>query len=118
MTRDEIMGTSAILIMAGSETSATLLSGITFQLLKNPRVFEVLLKEIRGAFQSPDEMTFASEAKLTYLQACIDEALRVYPPVPIAVTRIAPPEGAIVDGHFVPPNVRNPYSSFWIVLIA
>jgi len=42
MTREEIMTTSGIMIIAGSETSATLLSGAFFYLLKNPDWYQKL----------------------------------------------------------------------------
>lgn len=42
---------------------------------------------------------------LPYLNAVIEETLRVYPPVVTHVPRVVPKGGATVDGHFLPENV-------------
>jgi cytochrome P450 len=105
MTAEEICANAAIIIMAGSETTATLLSGLVFRLLKDPPILEKLMKEVRSAFQSESEMTFAEEAKLPYLQACIDEGLRIYPPIPSVIPRMTPPGGEVISGFNIPENV-------------
>lgn len=53
-------------IIAGSETTATLLTGTTFLLLKNPATLQKLNDEIRSAFKSEDEITFSSVEHLPY----------------------------------------------------
>src|SRR5579859_2957501 len=111
MSRQEIIGTSGILIIAGSETTATLLSGVTYYLLKNPGAYDKVKEEVRGAFNEPEEINLTSTSKLSYLHACLEEALRLYPPVPLALPRRTGPEGAIIDGVFVPGNVS--YLYYW-----
>ncbi len=64
-----------------------------------------LTTEIRGAFRSEVEIDFASVSTLTYLLACLDEALRMYPPVPIGLPRVVPKGGATIAGNYVPENV-------------
>lgn len=100
--KEEIMSNSETLILAGSETTATLLSGLVFLLLRNSRTMSLLQQEIRSAFDSPEEMTFLNVAKLPYLHACIQEALRVYPPSPSTLPRQTPAGGMLIDGQFVP----------------
>ncbi|KAI5919545.1 averantin oxidoreductase [Camillea tinctor] len=102
MTFGQIMGNGQLLIAAGSETTATLLSGLTFLLLKHSRVYEKLTKEIRGSFQSPEEITVVGVNRCKYLLACIEEALRVYPPSPQPHHRVVPAGGATVDGEYLP----------------
>ncbi|KXH65967.1 averantin oxidoreductase [Colletotrichum salicis] len=102
MTYKQLEGNSQILIGAGSETTATLLSGLTFLLLKNPRVLAKLATEVRSTFTHPDEITFTGVNNCKYLLACIEEALRVYPPSPHPHHRIVPAGGATVDGVFLP----------------
>jgi hypothetical protein len=99
------MGTSGLLIIAGSETTATLLSGVTYYLLKTPHAYAKLKEEVRGAFEKAEEITLTSTSQLPYLQACLEEALRLYPPVPLALPRLTRPEGDIIGGVFVPGNV-------------
>ncbi|KAK1963578.1 averantin oxidoreductase [Colletotrichum sublineola] len=102
MTFEQLQGNSRVLTLAGSETTATLLSGLTFLLLKNPRVLAKLTTEIRTTFAHPSDITFVAVGNCKYLLACIEEALRVYPPAPSPHTRIVPAGGATVDGEFLP----------------
>lgn len=88
------------MIVAGSETTSTALSGITYYLCRNPRVYEKLAGEIRGAFSNFDQITGRSTERLTYLKAVIEEGLRIYPPIAAGLPRISP--GETVDGHYVP----------------
>ncbi|EFQ34350.1 cytochrome P450 [Colletotrichum graminicola M1.001] len=93
---------SSILIIAGSETTATLLSGATYYLLMNPVALKKLTDEIRSSFEDESEIDVQSVGNLTYLLACLDEALRIYPPVPIGLPRIVPRGGANIADHYVP----------------
>ena len=106
MTREEIVSNSGVLLVAGSETTATLLSGATYHLLTNSSALKKLQDEVRGAFQSADEMTLHSVGRLPYMEAVITESLRMYPPVPALLPRMTGPEGNFIDGHFVPANVE------------
>ncbi|KAL2132356.1 hypothetical protein VTI74DRAFT_3927 [Chaetomium olivicolor] len=104
LTLEKLQANSAILIIGGSETTATLLSGVTYLLLTNPEAMKKLTAEIRGAFKSEDEIDFASVSTLPYLLACLNEALRMYPPVPIGLPRVVPKGGANIAGNYVPEN--------------
>ncbi|KAF7902813.1 hypothetical protein EAF00_002716 [Botryotinia globosa] len=79
MTRAEIMKTTGTLIIAGSETTATLLNGAIFHLLKNPSCMATLVQEILSTFSESTDMTFVKLANLRYLNACLQEAFRIYP---------------------------------------
>ena len=102
MTVPEIHANAYVVIIGGSETTATLLSGATYYLLRNPEVMDKLKTEIRSSFKSEKDITFAAVSQLPYLLAVLNETLRIYPPVAAKLPRVVPPEGAIVDGRFVP----------------
>jgi cytochrome P450 len=104
LSRDEMDANASLFMIAGTETTATLLSGLTNFLLNNRDSMEKLTAEIRGAFASADEMTMERLAALPYLSACIKEAFRLYPPVPLGLPRITPADGSTVVGQFIPPN--------------
>ncbi|KAL3417603.1 cytochrome p450 [Phlyctema vagabunda] len=104
MTHSEIISTAEILIIGGSETTSTLLTGVTYYLLKNPEIYAKVKKEVRDAFQSGDDLTLQSTARLPYLQAVLEEGLRMYPPVPLGSARLTPPEGCLINGNFIPGN--------------
>jgi cytochrome P450 len=93
-----------VFIVAGSETSATTLSAMTYYLCRNPTVYQRLKDEVRGTFRSADDIT-SVKATLPYVDAVINESMRIYPPLPVGVSRIAPKGGATVAGVFVPGGV-------------
>lgn len=64
-----------------------------------------LTTEIRSAFTQDSDMTFCTVASLEYLNAVIEEALRMYPPFVTSLARRVPTGGALVNGQFVPENV-------------
>lgn len=105
MTLSEIKQTSKVLVLAGSETTATLLSGCTYYLLQNPEKLRKLLDEVRGTFKTDNEITLTSVTQLPYLQAVLEEALRLYPPVPSTLPRRTGPQGNLICGHKIPPGV-------------
>jgi cytochrome P450 len=77
MSRDEILENSTLLITAGSETTATCLSGATYLLLTNRAKYDKLTNEIRSAFNSEEEITVSRCDQLKYLVAVFQEALRM-----------------------------------------
>jgi cytochrome P450 len=97
----EMYSNGALFMLAGTETTATLLSGLTYYLLKNPEKMARLVKEVHTAFTSLDDMHINELSKLPYLHACIEEGLRVYPPVPGILPRIVPQGGANISGRWV-----------------
>ncbi|KAL3952984.1 hypothetical protein ACCO45_012927 [Purpureocillium lilacinum] len=82
------------LVIAGTETSATGLAATFYYLHANPRAVAKLRDEIDAAFPQYADITPAALARLKYLDAVIMEALRMYPPLPVALHRLVPP-GAI-----------------------
>ncbi|KAK2771085.1 trichothecene c-15 hydroxylase [Colletotrichum kahawae] len=104
VSREELNENSEGLIIAGSETTATALSGAIFMLTTHPTILKTLADEIRSAFTSESEMNSINTAHLPYLQAVLEETLRFFPPAPNALPRITPPEGNLVLGEKVPGN--------------
>lgn len=107
VTDNEYRITARVFITAGSETTATLMSGATFYLLKNPEKMRKLVAEIRGRFKSADEIDFTSVSQLDYLLACLNESLRMYPPVPDILPRRTGDVPQVICGQTVPPHVSS-----------
>ncbi|KAM0313378.1 hypothetical protein ACHAPQ_012048 [Fusarium lateritium] len=61
------------LIVAGSETTATALSGITYLLAQNHEALRKLTQEVRSGFYKEEDIDFISVNKLAYLMACIEK---------------------------------------------
>ena len=102
LTRGEIDSNAVLFLVAGSETTATALSGTTYLLLKNPEAYAKVVKEIRSHFTSQAEITIDEVSKLEYLSACLQEGLRRYPPVPTGFPRVVPAGGDTISGHYIP----------------
>ncbi|GAM34873.1 hypothetical protein TCE0_015f02743 [Talaromyces pinophilus] len=102
LTRPELEMNASTLIVAGSETTATLLSGCTYYLLRNPHVMKKVIDEIRQSFKTEEDIDITGVNKLKYMLAVLDEALRMYPPAPGNFHRVVPDEGAVVCGKVVP----------------
>lgn len=115
LSDDEVAANCGFIIMAGSETTATALSGTTYHLLKNPKTMEKLKQEVRNAFATENEINFVNAAaRLPYTQACLNEGFRIYPPGPTSAPRRTPKGSAmtIIDGYKIPPWVSD-LINFW-----
>ena len=104
LSRAEMDSHASVFMIAGTETTATLVSGLTYLLLANPDCMKKVCEEVRGAFATKADMDMEDVAALPYLSACIKEALRLYPPVPIGFPHLTPKTGSTVNGSFVPPD--------------
>ncbi|KIW45796.1 hypothetical protein, variant [Exophiala oligosperma] len=105
MNLEEMYANSKSIMLGGTETSATSLSGITYLLLTNPVAYKTLVEEVRSTFPSEQDITSTKLQQMPYLNACVEEALRMYPPVPGGLPRIVPPEGRAVCGEWIPGDV-------------
>ncbi|KAJ5928246.1 hypothetical protein N7466_007202 [Penicillium verhagenii] len=102
METSEIQTNAALLIQAGSETTATALAACNFYLQKHPTYYAQLVEEVRSSFNSEKEINFLSVARLPFLNAVIEEGLRMYPPSPAIGPRVVPEGGAMVCGQHLP----------------
>ncbi|SCN80761.1 related to pisatin demethylase cytochrome P450 [Fusarium fujikuroi] len=91
-----------LIAVAGSDTTSVTLTCLFYLLATNRDVCMQLQEEIDNLFSSSSHLNHSSFAKLTYLQACIDETLRLFPPVPSGLQRMTPPEGLRVGDIFIP----------------
>jgi cytochrome P450 len=107
LSRGEMDSNATTFMVAGTETTATLLSGLTYLLLTNPECQAKLVHEIRTTFQEEANIDMESIVRLPYLKACISEAFRLYPPVAVGLPHLTPSDGSTICGHFIPPNVSH-----------
>ncbi|KAK7973279.1 hypothetical protein PG988_007413 [Apiospora saccharicola] len=92
---------SSLLIVAGSDTTSTALSGIFFYLTGDPQRLAKLTDEIRTTFSgSADEIVHGPKLQgCRYLAACIDEGMRLAPPGPCDL-----PREVLKGGIYYPPG--------------
>jgi len=82
---DVVVATSMILMMAGYDTTATLLSYTSYALSKNPEVQTKLQEEVDEAFAGAENEfpDYSVIQGLPYLDMVVHETLRMYSPVPL-----------------------------------
>ena len=105
MSDVELLSHAASNIFAGSDTTATTLRSIVFNLCRYPECYGKLMEEVDGVYagrESDDCITFDEAAGMVYLQACIKEALRIHPVVGQLLERIVPEGGMQVGGVLLP----------------
>ncbi|RAL00110.1 cytochrome P450 [Aspergillus ibericus CBS 121593] len=105
MSRDEMNVNAFSFSIAGSESSATALSAFTYFILTHKEVYDRLVAEIREGFETYEQIEVSALTRLPYLNAVLQETLRIYPPVAVTLPRVVPPNGATINGQFVPGGV-------------
>ncbi|CAG8952979.1 hypothetical protein HYFRA_00003168 [Hymenoscyphus fraxineus] len=110
--KEEMSAHVSTLAIAGGETVSTFLAGTTFFLLKNSTTMQKLVDEIRGAFSLYEEIDAQKAQRLPYLQAVINEGLRLFPPGSQGFPRVSP--GFNLHGKFIPQGTEV-YTSAWTV---
>jgi hypothetical protein len=105
MEHNEIVQNARLLVIAGSETTATALAGTAYLIAMHEDVQRKLAEEVRGIFKSEDEIEWNVVGKLKYMLAVLDESMRVMPPVPGSFPRVVQEEGGVICGRWVPGGV-------------
>lgn len=72
MPRHEMHANADLLMIAGTETTATMLAGVTYNLLTNPEPMAKLEKELRETFRTEEEISADALAKLPVSQVGSD----------------------------------------------
>ena len=78
---------------------------LLYYLIKNPLCFLKLRKEVSEAITGDKIAPYSKVKSLPYLKACIEECLRLSPPLPRGIERVTPPAGTHIMGEFIPGNV-------------
>ena len=100
MSDDEIKDELITMLVAGHETTASVLCWALYWVHKRPDIKAKLMAELDAVPEDADPMALA---KLPYLTAVASEALRLYPIVPIVFPRIAK-ETVTIQGQTYPPE--------------
>ncbi|KAK0909437.1 hypothetical protein LTR91_008538 [Friedmanniomyces endolithicus] len=96
LSRAALYENAITLVVAGSETTATLLAGATYLLCRNPEMLYKVQSEVRSAFKTDSDITSKSVNNLTYMLAVLTESMRMFPPTAFGLPRfIAAKEGQV-----------------------
>ncbi|DAA77848.1 TPA_exp: putative Cytochrome P450 monooxygenase [Trichophyton benhamiae CBS 112371] len=89
-------------IVAGSETTALNLTTVLYLLALHPEQKKALQAEVDLLIPTLDQFSHQKLASSHLLEGCINEGLRLYPPVPSGVQRLTPPQGAMIADRWIP----------------
>ncbi|KAF2119808.1 cytochrome P450 [Lophiotrema nucula] len=102
LTQTEIILNIALFISAGTDTTATALTGWTYFVCTHRGVHDRLKQDVRSALNSREDIKWEKVKALRYLEATLNEALRLFPPSPASQQRVVPRGGATIDGYYLP----------------
>ncbi|KAE9370992.1 cytochrome P450 [Stipitochalara longipes BDJ] len=118
LTQQECESESLLQIMAGADSTATAMRCTFLHIVTNPSVYSKLCDEITSALRegriSSPVISDAEARALPYLQACIKEGIRIWPPLTGLMTKVAPPEGDHFKGVYIPGNTEIAYSAWGV----
>ncbi|MCJ1399346.1 hypothetical protein MMC11_002548 [Xylographa trunciseda] len=112
MSSTEVVSNASLLVAAGTETIATLLPAVTYLLVTHPSKLTKVVTEIRKTYKNDAAITVTSLKQLEYLPAAINEALRLFPPVPEGLPRVTPDSGEEICGQWIPGGTYVQISPF------
>lgn len=93
-------------MIAGSDSTAAVMKTLWYNLLSHPDSIQQLADELAAqaklAKLSRPYPTWTEVASLPYLDACVNEAIRLHPPFCLPFERVVPKEGMPVGDRFLP----------------
>ncbi|KAJ9615539.1 hypothetical protein H2200_001614 [Cladophialophora chaetospira] len=114
LTQQEAESEAMVQVLGGSDSTATAIRMIILYVITSPAVYIKLLKEVNendGLFDG-SFITSANSRKLPYLQACIKEGLRMWPPLQALNSKLSPPGGETVNGVHIPGGIEVCHNAY------
>ncbi|OQU93626.1 hypothetical protein CLAIMM_00108 [Cladophialophora immunda] len=108
LTEAEIMADASLIIMAGSTSTALCITFVFWYLCQHRAIYGKLQREIDRNWDgvSPLAVSQIGPGPAPYLNAVIEETLRIWPPAPGGTQRRSPDGGMVVDGEYVPKGTQ------------
>ncbi|CAK5090424.1 unnamed protein product [Meloidogyne enterolobii] len=84
LSKIELFAQGFMLLIAGYDTTASVLQFAAYMLAMHPEVQEKLREEINSVLGIDEDILYEHLKKMDYLQAFLQETLRMYPPAPVS----------------------------------
>ncbi len=107
MSTEELQMNAYSFIFAGAETTATTIDAALHFLSQHPEKVNKVRRELHAAFPGSEDITFTTVKQLPYMTAVLNESMRMGSPAPSGFVRLVPPEGAEIDGLWIPGQVSK-----------
>jgi len=104
LTQQEAESEAMVQVLGGSDSTATAIRMILLHVITSPAVYAKLQKELdeNEALFDGSLISSADSRRLPYLQACIKEGLRIWPPLRTLNSKLSPPGGETGNGVYIP----------------
>ncbi|KAH6915697.1 cytochrome P450 [Coprinopsis sp. MPI-PUGE-AT-0042] len=104
LTINESAADASLLIASSLETTSQALTTIFRYLVSDPEALARLQQEVDDVVFDLQELDSSVLDEMAYLEAVVNEGLRIRPPAPAGPPRKTGPEGAIILDQYVPKN--------------
>ncbi|KAJ3564856.1 hypothetical protein NPX13_g7701 [Xylaria arbuscula] len=109
-----LVGDARLIIIAGSDTSASALIHSFYELGRDAKVVQKIRDELeQHGIRNDESLSVTGLQYCEYLNGFINETLRMHPTNPGGLFRLTPPGGVKIAGHYLPGGVKvvNPHYS-------
>lgn len=119
LTDRQLLANTVANVGAGSDTVSNGMQAFLYYMARHPRCWERVRAEIRDAQDKEGRcrsriISYQDAVALPFLQACIKEALRVHPSVPMGLPRIVPSGGLLIGDKRLPEGTTVSVSP-WVI---
>jgi cholesterol 24(S)-hydroxylase len=119
LSEEDLIDDFVTFFSSGHETTSSTLSFCVLELAHSPDAVTRIRREIKEVLGTGYDVTFEDLPRLKYMDCCLKETLRLYPPAP-GIIRITP-EDVTLDGYEIPkgtttsasPFVMGRHPAFW-----
>ncbi|KAH8780172.1 BcABA1, cytochrome P450 monooxygenase [Diaporthe sp. PMI_573] len=105
LTQQESEAEGMLSLIAGSETTASVMRITLLSLISSPPVYNKLKDAVREALKSgtiTEPISYATAKEIPYLRAVVYEGMRMRPGATGTFSKVVPPQGEVVQGKFIP----------------
>jgi len=106
LTVDDVLDDFFAFLIAGMETTAITMAFFIFLMLKHPNIMSKVKAEVDSVYsEKQEDLEFTDYSKLVYMEQCIKETLRLFPPAQ-ATSRRNYGGDITVDGVYFPKDTH------------
>lgn len=107
LNESQIADNTLAQFLAGADTTVAVLRASFVHIMANPQVYKRLQAECDAVSKEvpyDQIINYSRAAQMPYLDACIKEAIRYYPPATGLLPRVVPKGGDSYNGKYLPPG--------------